>query len=76
MFYLRFPNQYLSEAQGFDTFRKAKAAYKKTAQELIRYGQTIDASIHFAESIDTANEYPNCVLTYNEQTENVIVEET
>ena len=65
MYFLRIGDDYLEDALGFKTLKDARAEYRGTAQELYRYGQSIEASVHIAPSLDEAVEYPDYVLSYD-----------
>ena len=63
-YFLRIGMDYTEDAQPYRTLGQAKAAYYEVAEELDRYGQSIDASIHIADNIDGVAEYPDYVLSY------------
>lgn len=65
VFALRMGNDYLDDAVLYTTLRDARQAYATTAQELARYGQTLEASIHIADTPDHIVEYPDYVLSLN-----------
>ena len=66
MYFLRYADEYLEDAQGFKTLKGAREAYEETAEELYRYGQAIEATVHIAGSIDEVVEYPDFLLTYED----------
>ena len=64
--YLRLGNDTLDEARRYRTQAAAIRAYRATAEELARYGQTIEATLHGAHGDGHAweiVEYPDYVLT-------------
>lgn len=66
MYFLRFADEYLEDAQGFKTLREAREAYEEVAEELYRYGQAIEATVHVAKCIDEVAEYPDCLFSYED----------
>lgn len=59
-YYLRMGSDYLEDAKPYRSKAEAIAAYRKTAEELDRYGQSIEATLHS----EPLQEYPDFVLTY------------
>lgn len=61
--YLRYPDVHLQHAQVFRSVAATCRAFKRTADELGRFGQTIEASIHIAKNRSELVEYPDYVLS-------------
>lgn len=53
----------VKDSDGYDTKAAACRAYMRTAEELDRYGQQIEASLHIAPSVADIVEYPHFVLS-------------
>lgn len=62
MIYLRYQQDALEDAQGYRSKAAALDAFERTARELDRYGQAIEATLHIADSKDDLAEYPDFVL--------------
>jgi hypothetical protein len=62
-YYLRMGSDYLDDACKFATKSDALYEFERTARELDRYGQRIEASLHIADSKDDLQEYPDFVLS-------------
>lgn len=62
MIYLRYQDEALEEAKGYQSKGAAVDAFERTARDLDRFGQRIEASLHFGER-DTLAEYPDFVLS-------------
>lgn len=60
--YLRMGSDYLEDAVKYPTKKAAVEAYRKTAEELARYGQKIEASLHYATCDEELAEYPDYLL--------------
>jgi hypothetical protein len=60
--YLRIGNDTLDQAVRYPTKKAAIAAYTKTARELDRYGQTVEATLHYARNAAELAEYPDYLL--------------
>ena len=57
---------YATWHSGFEvqaSVKDAKEEFLRTARELDRFGQTVEASLHIAKSKDLINEYPDYVLS-------------
>lgn len=63
MIYLRYQQDTLDEAKGYQSKGAAVDAFERTARELDRFGQAIEASLHFANGREELAEYPNFVLS-------------
>lgn len=61
--FLRMGNDYLEDAQKWNSINAAKMEFLFTARDLARYDQTITASIHIAPTLDEVVEYPDYVLS-------------
>lgn len=61
--FLREGSDYLADANEYQTLEAAKRSFRVGAEELAKYGQTLEASIHIARSIDEVHEYPDYVLS-------------
>lgn len=65
--YLRFENEYLDDAERCDSIAQAKRSFMRTAEELDRYGQQIEATIHLRDERihdePKCGEYPSFVLS-------------
>ena len=46
----------------YPTKKAALAAYAKTARELAKYGQTVEATLHYARNENELAEYPDYIL--------------
>jgi hypothetical protein len=62
MCYLRYQDEPLDEAKFFQSKGAAVDAFERTARELDRYGQKIEASLHLGNK-DDLSEYPDFVLS-------------
>lgn len=65
--FLRMGSDYLADAKRYRSKTQAIAAYRETALELARYGQTIEATIHLATYRADLAEYPDFQLTLSER---------
>lgn len=64
MIRLRYQSETLDEAKGYQSKWAAVDAFEKTARELDRYGQKIEASLHLqGDGPDEYDEYPDYVLS-------------
>lgn len=61
--FLRLGSDYLEEALVYQTKGAAIRKYQRVAQELERYGQSLEASLHRAPNRAALNEYPELVLS-------------
>jgi hypothetical protein len=61
--YLRLGADNLVVAQSYQSKAEAIKAYAKTARDLARFGQCIEASLHYAKNTDELNEYPDFILS-------------
>ena len=61
--YLRLGADTLVVAQPYQNKAAAIEAYTKTARDLARFGQCIEASLHYAKNTGELNEYPDFVLS-------------
>jgi hypothetical protein len=64
--FLRIGEDCLEEATQHKSLAQAESAYRKVAEELGQYGQSIEATIHIAKTLDEVAEYPDFVLTYED----------
>ena len=66
--YLRFSGDMPSDAKGYRSIKDARLAYLRTARELAKYGQSIEASLHFVDVFDgDYAEYPDRVLSLSDR---------
>ena len=65
-YFLRIGNDALDEAIPYRTLSKAKQAYRDVAEELDRYGQSIEASVHVASKASEVVEYPDLMLSFED----------
>ena len=63
LYFVRIDNDYLEDAKAFNTKQGAVAYFRRTAEELARYGQACSASIHIAPRMNDVVEYPDFVLS-------------
>lgn len=61
--YLRYESDSLDNAEMHASMASACSKFLKTAKDLDRYGQRIEASIHIAAAKEELNEYPDYVLS-------------
>ena len=61
--YLRVGDDYLEQAKAYSSKRAACVAFRREAEELAEYDQTLEASIHYANSKAELVEYPDFVLS-------------
>ena len=62
MIYLRYQDQSMDEAKGYQSKGAAINAFEKTARELARYGQAMAATLHIGGK-EELSEYPDFVLS-------------
>lgn len=62
-YFLRIGDDSLDDAKPYPTKRGAVDAYRAVAEELARYGQSIEASLHIAPNRGEINEYPDFVMS-------------
>lgn len=60
--YLRVGNDPLEDATRHETIADAKADFKAIADDLGRFGQTINATLHIAPDFDSVVEDPDYLL--------------
>lgn len=60
--YLLYQGEYLEDATGYQSKWAAVDAFERTARELDRFGQKIEASLHLGVQGEL-NEYPDFVLS-------------
>jgi hypothetical protein len=65
-YFLRIGKDYLEEAVPYRTLSEAKQAYREVAEELDRYGQSIEASVHVAPKASEVVEYPDLLLSFKD----------
>ena len=73
-YFLRIGADYLEDAKPYRTLSAAKQAFREVAEELDRYGQSIEATIHLANKASETEEYPDLLLSFEDGrviTENV-----
>lgn len=66
-YYLRVGSDTLDESERHNTKVAAVASFRRTAKELGKYGQVIDATIHIASRRAELAEYPDYVLSVGDR---------
>ena len=62
-YFLRIGSDYLEESKAFNTKRGAMRHFRRVAQGLADYGQSIEATIHIAPRKSDLAEYPDFALS-------------
>lgn len=65
-YFLRIGSDCLEDATPYRTLSAAKQAFKTVAEELDRYGQSIEATIHMADKASETVEYPDLLLSFED----------
>jgi hypothetical protein len=65
-YFLRIGTDTLDDAVPYRTLSEAKRAFREVAEELDRYGQSIEASVHIAAKAIEVVEYPDLLLSFED----------